>query len=96
VHLAQGNTRGRQVHKCHLLRSGEKVRCVTIPVMVANSVAEPSIATHHMVDVTGTVESAPLIINQACISTAGNELLECDQVVSFTYVWPVYLPVVLR
>ena len=44
------------------------------------------------VEVTGTPGLAPLIVNQACLHTTSNELVDCDEVFSFSIVWPIYLP----
>jgi hypothetical protein len=51
------------------------------------------------VEVTGTVESAPVIVNQACVHPVGAGLEDCEwsnQVVNFTYVWPFYLSLAFR
>lgn len=51
------------------------------------------------VEVTGTAEFAPLIVNRACVYPAGGGLTDCDwsnEVFNFTYIWPVYLPIVRR
>lgn len=49
------------------------------------------------VEVTGTAEFAPLIVNRACVYPAGGGLTDCDwsnEVFNFTYTWPIYLPLV--
>jgi hypothetical protein len=51
------------------------------------------------VDITGTAETAPLIQNRACLRPEGSGLDECiwsNLVTNYTYVWPVYLPLVIR
>jgi len=51
------------------------------------------------VGVTGTVGLAPSIINRACVYPVGEGLAECmwsNEVHSYTYVWPICLPLVLR
>jgi hypothetical protein len=51
------------------------------------------------VEVTGTAESAPVIVNRACIHPVGAGLDDCEwsnRVIHFTYVWPFYLPFVFR
>lgn len=51
------------------------------------------------VGVMGTVGFAPLITNRACIHPVGGDLADCEwsnEVRSYTYVWPIYLPLVLR
>jgi len=51
------------------------------------------------VEVTGTAESAPPIVNRACVHPAGEGLEECiwsNEVSSYTYVWCTYLPLILK
>jgi hypothetical protein len=51
------------------------------------------------VEVTGTAEHAPVIVNRACIHPPDSGMADCEwsnEVVNFTYVWPVYLPLVTR
>ncbi len=51
------------------------------------------------VAVTGTAEAAPRITNRACVYPPGGGLADCEwsnEVLNFTYVWPVYLPLVLK
>jgi hypothetical protein len=49
------------------------------------------------VEVTGTVEFGPLIVNRACLYDEGTgEPIDCDDVFSYTYVYPAYLPLVVR
>ena len=51
------------------------------------------------VEITGTVDFAPLITNRACVYPEGSGLADClwsNEVWKFTYVWPTYLPAVLR
>jgi hypothetical protein len=45
------------------------------------------------VGITGTIGFAPVIVNEACAYTADGDLLECAEARSYTYLWPVYLPV---
>jgi hypothetical protein len=65
--------------------------------LVASAVVTVSFAVR--VEVTGTTELAPLIVNRGCIYPAGGGLADCEwsnEVRSFTYVWPVYLPLIVR
>lgn len=51
------------------------------------------------VEITGTMESGPLIVNSACVHPVDGGLPDCtwsNEVVNFTYVWPVYLPLTVR
>ena len=49
------------------------------------------------VEITGTKESAPLIRNRACVCPEGSGDGVCsNEVISFIYAWPVYLPIVMR
>lgn len=51
------------------------------------------------VAVTGTVSSAPIIANRACLRPPGSAETACDwseEVRHFTYVWPFYLPLIRR
>jgi hypothetical protein len=51
------------------------------------------------VEIMGTVGFGPLIVNRACVYPVGEGLAECEwsnEVRSYTYVWPIYLPLVLR
>ncbi len=51
------------------------------------------------VEITGTVDFAPLITNRACVYPEGSVLADClwsNEVWKFTYVWPTYLPAILR
>jgi hypothetical protein len=51
------------------------------------------------VEVTGTAESAPIIVNSACVHAPDRGLADCDwsnEALNFTYVWPVYLPLIAR
>jgi hypothetical protein len=51
------------------------------------------------VAVTGTVSAAPIIVNRACLRPPGSAETACEwseQVRHFTYVWPLYLPVIRR
>ncbi len=49
--------------------------------------------------VMGTAGFAPTIVNQACLRRPGQGLADCEwsnQVLHYTYVWPLYLPLVIR
>jgi hypothetical protein len=51
------------------------------------------------VAVTGTVSAAPIIANRACLRPPGSAETACEwseEVRHFTYVWPLYLPVIRR
>ncbi len=51
------------------------------------------------VEVTGTAESAPPIVNRACVHPAGEGLEECiwsNEVRNYTYVWPIHPPLVMK
>jgi hypothetical protein len=51
------------------------------------------------VAVTGTAGLAPTIINRACARLLGSTASACqwsNQVLNFSYVWPVYMPVVMQ
>jgi hypothetical protein len=66
--------------------SGTLSLTATVPEAVSFSVR---------VEVTGTVDLAPIIVNQACIHPIEAGLDECEwsnQTVNFTYVWPLYFP----
>ena len=70
--------------------SGTLSLTATVPETVSFSVR---------VEVTGTVDLAPIIVNQACVHPVGAELGDCawsNQIINFSYVWPVYLPLLSR
>ncbi len=51
------------------------------------------------VEVTGTADWAPRIVNRACAHPPGSGLSACewsDETINYTYVWPIYLPLVMR
>ena len=51
------------------------------------------------VGVMGTAGFAPTIVNQACLRRPDQGLADCEwsnQVSHYTYVWPLYLPLVTR
>jgi hypothetical protein len=51
------------------------------------------------IGVMGTAGFAPTIVNRACVHLPGEGLADCEwsnRVTHYTYVWPVYLPVVMR
>jgi hypothetical protein len=51
------------------------------------------------VRVMGTVGFAPTIVNRACVHLPGEGLGDCEwsnRVMNYTYVWPIYLPLVVR
>jgi Tol biopolymer transport system component len=48
------------------------------------------------VEITGTVGLAPIIANEACAYMTNGELVDCDEVINFTYVWSLFLPVVME
>jgi hypothetical protein len=51
------------------------------------------------VGVMGTVDFAPTIVNRACVYLPDEGLAGCEwsnRVVNYTYVWPIYLPLVMR
>lgn len=70
--------------------SGMLTLSATIPTSVSFAVR---------VEVTGTITTAHTIANRACVRAPGSELGECEwsnRALNFTYVWPVYLPLILR
>lgn len=51
------------------------------------------------IQVTGTTEFAPIITNRACVFPINGNIDDCEwsnKVFNFTYVWPIYLPVLSR
>jgi hypothetical protein len=51
------------------------------------------------VKIMGTAGFAPTIVNQACLRRPGQGLADCEwsnQVSHYTYLWPLYLPLVIR
>ncbi|MBL7064127.1 MAG: carboxypeptidase regulatory-like domain-containing protein [Anaerolineae bacterium] len=70
--------------------SGTLSLTATLPTTVSFSV---------QVEITGTADFAPLILNRACVHPVDGGLADCEwsnEVWNFTYVWPIYLPLVLR
>ena len=70
--------------------SGTLSLTATLPTTVSFSV---------QVEITGTADFAPLILNRACVHPVDGGLADCEwsnEVWNFTCVWPIYLPLVLR
>ncbi len=67
--------------------SGSLSLTAAVPTMVTFAVR---------VEITGTGDFAPLILNQACVEPQDGGLVECDAVSNRTYARLVYLPLVQR
>jgi uncharacterized repeat protein (TIGR01451 family) len=71
------------------------IDAITGTLWAATSLKTISIGAR--VEITGAVESGPLIVNRACLCDEGTgEPIDCDEVQSYTYVYPAYLPFLMQ